>query len=71
MEQLTWNQVKAAARKSGRLRAVVNKETQWETLSVQYPDGTLHEGMLFKYDTPERWQQKLAQLKVPVQMELV
>lgn len=70
MEHLTWDQVKAAAQRSGRLRGVYNKGGAYELISIQYPDA-LHEAMLQKTDAPADWYRTLKRMNVPVAVQLI
>lgn len=56
---MTWDEVKAAVRKSGLRHSVLNKNGEWETLHVEQPDGNfIRDTHLFKYE-PQDWERKL------------
>jgi hypothetical protein len=70
--ELTWENVKDAARRSGRLRSVCNKGGEYELICIQYPDAT-SEAILQKTDTPADWRRRMRQLQLttPTQLTLL
>jgi hypothetical protein len=56
---MTWDEVKAAIRKSGLRHSVLNKNGECEMVHVEQPNGNfIRDTHLFKYE-PQDWERKL------------
>jgi hypothetical protein len=67
---MTWDEVKAAVRKSGLSHSVLNKNGECETLHVEQTDGNfIRDTHLFKYE-PEKWEGDFRRLGIHLYKQL-